>query len=173
MLSSCGSKPEVGPPLRRESRKAPRADLMEVPEVLRTPAAKTVSQGWVDIVNEVGPVQTTDKENIFHAKSDSPLWIRGWAYDDAAKKTPNRVWIELTGKASGSRFFLPADRMERPDVATGFRLPWAGRSGFATQIVTDHNITRGAYDLKIYQIDGQTVELTMFYSVGAVTLIFE
>jgi hypothetical protein len=125
------------------------------------------------VVDEIRADKTTGTEKIFHAKSDAPLWIRGWAYDDTAKKVPGRVWIELTGKASGSRFFLPANRIDRPDVATGFKVPWAGRSGFGTPVVTDHNIPRGAYDVKIYQIDGQAVALTKFYAVGAVTLILE
>jgi hypothetical protein len=173
MLSGCGPKSETGALPTETVAKPPRADLMEVPEELKKPVATVVSQGYIDIVDEIGAAVSGDKERIFHAKSDAPLWLRGWAYDETAKSIPNRVVIELTNKKSGARFFLPATRQERQDVATGFKVPWARMSGFSTPTITDHNIPRGAYDAKVYQIDGNAVELTRYYSVGAVTLIFE
>ena len=175
MLSGCQSKP--APPASNAQPaanvKTPRDDLMAVPVELAGPVAATVSQAYIDTVVEKTPSASTDTERIFYARSDSPLWIRGWAYDEKAKKVPSRVWIELAGTRTQSRFFLPADRMQRPDVADGFKLPWARMSGFATAIINDHNIPRGEYQLKVYQIAGGSVELTKFYSVGAVTVIFE
>jgi hypothetical protein len=177
MFSACGPKPQVAAPIPDKvvvapTAKVPRADLVEVPDDLK-PAETVVDQGYIDIVDGASPAETTAKERIFRVKSDAPFWIGGWAYDETSKKAPNRVWIQLAGKTSGARFFLPADRVERLDVATGFKVPWAHRCGFATPIMTDHNIPPGSYDVKVYQINGKTVELTRYYSVAAVTIVFE
>jgi hypothetical protein len=173
MLSGCGVKPDSPPPAAAAEAKPPRADLVAIPEELKKPATLSVSQGFVDIVNEAQAFRVTDQERVFRAKTDAPLWFRGWAYDDSAKKTPTVVWIELTGKEPGRRFFIPAERVERVDVATGFKAAWAKKCGFTSAEVRDHNIPPGSYVVKIYQIDGHTAELTKYYSSPTVTVIFE
>ncbi len=173
MLSGCGSKTEGTARPGTPQTNPPRAELMRIPDELRSPSQVSVSQAAIDIVNEVGPSKITAQERVFRAKRDSPMWIRGWAYDDTHNTTPNRVWIELTGKESHSRFFIPADRMERPDIASGFKLPWARMAGFASPVVQDHNIPPASYDVKVYQIEGQVSEITKYYAVPSVTIIVE
>jgi hypothetical protein len=168
-LYGCGSKPKEETHSAEVPAKPARADLVKVPDELTKPVAATVNQGYVDIVNEV----VADQQHVFHAKSATPLWFRGWAYDDTNKKVPEGVWIELTGKTSGLRIFIPGKRVKREDVATGFKAPWASMCGFETPVESDHNIPIGTYDIKLYQIDGQTAELTKFYSAPTMTLVVE
>jgi hypothetical protein len=168
-LSGCGSKPKEEAQSAEVPAKPPRPDLVRVPDELTKPVAVTVNQGYVDIVNEI----VADQQHTFHAKSDSPLWFRGWAYDDTNKKVPERVWIELTGKTSGSRFFIPGKRAKREDVAKGFKVPWGIMCGYETPVEQDHNIPRGTYEIKLYQVDGQTTELTKYYSTPSMTLVIE
>jgi len=164
---------EAASPAAAEPVKPPKAALLVVPPEVVGAAGDPVSQAAIDIVNEAVAAEKGPQGNVFRVKAGTPLWIRGWAYDEAHKKSPSRVWIELTGQQAGQRFFIPAERVERPDVVKGFKVPWAGNCGFASAVVQDHNIPRGSYDIKLYQSDGENAVRTRYYAVPAVTVIFE
>jgi hypothetical protein len=144
--------------------------LTVVPPELSTPPTVTVGQAAVDLVDDIGG---STSGYVFHAKTTSPVSVRGWAYDDMHKTAPAIVWLQFTSKQSGQRYFIPADRTERPDVADGFKAPWARECGFATPVVKDHNIAPGEYDVKIYQIQNGVAELTRYYPAPTVTVIFQ
>lgn len=152
---------------------SPRQELMVVPAELKEPPTVIVNQAAIDIVNEMGRDKGDNSDYIFHATTSGPLWVRGWAYDDTHKTVPATVWLEFSNHQSGQRFFIPAERLERPDVAEGFKIPWARRSGFATQMITGHNIPRGEYDVKIFQIQRGIAELTRYYAARTITVMFE
>ena len=171
-LCACGSKQPDPARTVEVPAKAPRADLLKMPEELNKPT-EIVSQASIDIVNEVLAKPADSQQHVFHAKSGAPLWFRGWAYDASNQKVPDRVYIELTGQTSGLKIYIPATRMKREDVATGFNVPWAVMSGFTTADLVDHNIPPGTYGVKIYQIDNQTAMQTAYYGTAAVTLVMQ
>jgi hypothetical protein len=145
-------------------------ELKAVPQELNIPPTVTVGQAAIDLVDDV---TGANSGYVFHVNVTSPLSIRGWAYDDLHKTAPATLWVQFEGKRSGQRFFVPADRTDRPDVAAAFGSPWARKCGFATPVISNHNIPRGAYDVKIYQVQGGIAELTTFYPAPSVTVIFE
>jgi hypothetical protein len=173
LLSSCGGRPVDG----NSSHSPPGTDLPPKPELLNkppelnAPAGPTVSQGALDFVNELGPDRSQSGQYIFRAKTSAPLWMRGWAYDDTHQTTPGIVWIQLTRSGSTQTFYLPANRMERPDVALGFKLPWARQAGFLTPVITDHNIPRGTYQISVYQLENSTPELTKWYPFPVMLIV--
>jgi hypothetical protein len=147
-----------------------RPELTVVPPELNTPPTVTVGQAAVDLVDDVAGATAG---YVFHANTTSPISVRGWAFDDMHKTAPAIVWLQFTNKRSGQRYFIPADRTDRPDVADGFKVPWARGSGFATPVIKDHNIAPGEYDVKIYQIQNGVAELTRYYPAPTVTVIFQ
>jgi hypothetical protein len=172
-ICGCGSKPAESPAVAETPAKAPRADLLQIPAALNKPVDTIVGQAYLDIVNDAVANPSDSQQHVFHAKSNSSMWFRGWAYDSLDQKVPDRVYIQLTNQASGLKLFIPANRMKRQDVATGFKLPWAAMCGFASAELIDHNTPKGTYDVKIYQIDDQNAMLTKYYETSAVTLIVE
>lgn len=168
-LCGCVSKQSE----RDGTARAPRADLLQIPDELSKPVDTIVSQASLDIVNEVTANPSDSQHHVFHAKSNASMWFRGWAYDAQDRKVPDRVYIQLANQASGLKLYIPATRMKRQDVATGFKVPWAVMCGFASAELIDHNIPKGTYDVKIYQIDNQNAVLTKNYETSAVTLIVE
>jgi hypothetical protein len=171
-LAACSSKTEDREQLAA-SAQPPRADLMKIPDELKNGPQLTVNQAILDFVNETLAFKKSDQGLVFRAKTDAPIWFAGWAYDETHKQTPDRVWIELTGKDSGLRFFFLANRFENAAVADSFKVPWARMLGYRTPAITDHNIPRGAYDVKIYQIYQGVAELTKFYAYPSITVIVE
>jgi len=183
MLCSCGGTPAGGgastggaaPAAGGAAQPAlpPNPTLLQKPADLNAPAGPAVSQAAIDIVNEVGPDKSQAGKYVFHAKTDSALWVRGWAYDETHQTTPAAVWITLTSSGSTQTIYIPASRMARPDVAAGFKLPWAQKAGFSTPVITDHHIPRGTYEMNLYQVEKGTPELTKLYPYALVTLLVE
>jgi hypothetical protein len=150
--------------------RATAPELKAVPQELNTPPTVTVGQAAIDLIDDVGGSKSG---YVFHVNVRSPLSIRGWAYDDLHKTAPATLWVQFESKRSGQRFFVPADRTDRPDVASAFGAPWAKRCGFATPVISNHNIPADTYDVKIYQVQGGIAELTNYYPAPSVTVIFE
>ena len=174
LLAACGSnQPRESTPGESTPASPPMPELMVVPAELKQVVVDTVSQASVDAVNDTGMIKSSPQERVFRAKSNAPLSLRGWAYDEIRKSVPPVVWVELTLKQSGQRFYIPTTRHARPDVIEGFKVPWATMCGFATPDVRDHNLPRGTYDVRVYQIDKGTAVGSKFSGTESITLVVE
>jgi hypothetical protein len=173
LLASCGAKSPETSSSPAPAEAAPDPELVRVPPELEHPGPGAIIQASIDIVDEVIAFKRTPDENSFSARADSPLWLRGWAYDDAHKTVPATVYVELDKQGGGQRFFIKTERQERADVATGFKIPWARNSGFTSTVLRDHRLPKGKYDLKVYQVADGVAQLTTYYATHAVTLDLE
>jgi hypothetical protein len=174
VLVGCGREREKEFPAKNSSAgqlPPTAASLLKMPAELDGKQPVVQGQAAIGIVNEKRPDVNTPQEQVFEAESGGKFWIRGWAFDDKRKTLPPVVYIELLNEASGLKLFIDSKRVERPDIVSGFKYPWALLSGFDSPVLDQHGIPPGKYLVSIYQIDPEMVVKTPFYGGAAKVII--
>lgn len=109
------------------------AELWEIPglTLTRPPAATmpagdygTAEAGRIEVINGLGASDYGPNE-VVEVPAPGYVQISGWAFDQPRGAPAPAVWIEVDGKSYPATHGLP-----RMDIASGFRNPALGASGF-------------------------------------------
>jgi hypothetical protein len=105
----------------------------------------------VDLVNDVRPADGTAS-----AGREQPVHINGWAGDGAALKVPPVVVVQLVG---AKRYYIPAFRYSRPDVAEASKAPEFVHAGYQV-MAWFKDVEPGVYAVQILQVNAAGEAIT-------------
>lgn len=84
-------------------------------------------------------------------KSEDGFDINGWAFDDKSKTAPELVFIELASVKGGEKYYAAANRSDRGDLATTFKVPAYKNAGYNLKADVTA-VPAGEYQINIVQV---------------------
>lgn len=83
--------------------------------------------------------------------------VSGWAFDKATSAVSKHVRVQITStNPTVSKTFDAAVNVKRPDVATAFKEPKVGASGFSVEVPAN-SFAPGVYEITVLQEFPNTV----------------
>ncbi len=114
-------------------------------------AGKTIKRGGISNTDTLNQKQVY----AIDVKNDDVLEVSGWAFDDSTRSVSEMVFIELVRVESDGRnyakYYAAASRVERADVAAGFKEPAYMKAGYNLKAGIK-SVPPGEYEINVIQV---------------------